>query len=63
MGIDALACMHLSPHNRPDAVVSEGIRESWWRQGMMGGIKAQFDCIKALSESESSPYTNNDSCV
>jgi non-heme chloroperoxidase len=38
--------------NRPGAVVSEGIRENWWRQGMMGGIKAQYDCIKALSESE-----------
>ena len=39
-------------YNRPGAVVSEGIRRNWWRQGMMGGIKAQYDCIKALSESE-----------
>jgi non-heme chloroperoxidase len=38
--------------NRPGAKVSEGIRENWWRQGMMGGIKAQYDCIKALSETE-----------
>jgi non-heme chloroperoxidase len=38
--------------NRPGATVSEGIRENWWRQGMMGGIKVQYDCIKALSESE-----------
>ena len=38
--------------NRAGAVVSEGIRENWWRQGMMGGIKAQYDCIKALSDSE-----------
>jgi non-heme chloroperoxidase len=38
--------------NRSGAVISEGIRENWWRQGMMGGIKAQYDCIKALSESE-----------
>jgi non-heme chloroperoxidase len=38
--------------NRPGAVVSQGIRDNWWRQGMMGGIKAQWDCIKALSESE-----------
>jgi non-heme chloroperoxidase len=38
--------------NRPGVSVSEGIRENWWRQGMMGGIKAQYDCIKALSESE-----------
>lgn len=26
--------------NRPGAVVSEGSRENWWQQGMMGGIKA-----------------------
>ncbi|MFC4527088.1 alpha/beta hydrolase [Dyella halodurans] len=39
-------------YNRPGAVVSEGIRQNWWRQGMMGGIKAQYDCIKAFSESE-----------
>jgi non-heme chloroperoxidase len=39
-------------YNRPGAAISEGIRENWWRQGMMGGIKAQYDCIKALSESE-----------
>jgi non-heme chloroperoxidase len=38
--------------NRPGAKVSQGIRDNWWRQGMMGGIKAQYDCIKALSETE-----------
>ena len=38
--------------NRPGAVVSEGIRENWWRQGMMGGIKAHYDCIKVFSETE-----------
>jgi non-heme chloroperoxidase len=38
--------------NRPGAIVSEGIRENWWRQGMMGGIKAHYDCIKVLSETE-----------
>jgi non-heme chloroperoxidase len=38
--------------NRPGAKISEGIRENWWRQAMMGGIKAQYDCVKALSESE-----------
>jgi non-heme chloroperoxidase len=38
--------------NRPGAKISQGIRDNWWRQGMMGGIKAQYDCIKALSESE-----------
>lgn len=39
-------------YNRPGAEVSQGIRDNWWRQGMMGGIKAQYDCIKALSETE-----------
>jgi len=38
--------------NRPGATISQGIRDNWWRQGMMGGIKAQYDCIKVLSESE-----------
>jgi non-heme chloroperoxidase len=38
--------------NRPGAQISQGIRDNWWRQGMMGGIKAQYDCIKALSETE-----------
>ena len=39
-------------YNRPGANISQGIRDNWWRQGMMGGIKAQYDCIKALSETE-----------
>src|SRR6201999_247270 len=38
--------------NRPGANISQGIRDNWWRQGMMGGIKAQYDCIQVLSESE-----------
>jgi non-heme chloroperoxidase len=38
--------------NRPGAKISQGIRDNWWRQGMMGGIKAQYDCVKSLSESE-----------
>ncbi len=38
--------------NRPGAKVSQGIRDNWWRQGMMGGIKAQYDCIKAFSETD-----------
>jgi non-heme chloroperoxidase len=38
--------------NRPGAKVFKGIRENWWRQGMMGGIKAQYDCIKAFSETD-----------
>ena len=38
--------------NRSGAKVSEGIRERWWLQGMMGGIKAHYDCIKAFSETD-----------
>jgi non-heme chloroperoxidase len=39
-------------YNRPGAAVSQGVRDNWWRQGMMGGIKAQYDCIKAFSETD-----------
>jgi non-heme chloroperoxidase len=38
--------------NRPGAKVSQGVIDNWWRQGMMGGAKAQYDCIKALSETD-----------
>ena len=38
--------------NRSGANVSQGIRDNWWRQAMMGGIKAQYDCIKAFSETD-----------
>jgi len=38
--------------NRPGAQVSEGLKDNWWRQGMMGAIKAQYDCIKAFSETD-----------
>jgi non-heme chloroperoxidase len=38
--------------NRPEARVSEGLIRDWWRQGMMGGAKAQYDCIKAFSETD-----------
>src|SRR6202048_2150611 len=37
-------------YNRPGAKISEGIREHWWLQGMLGGVKAHYDCIKAFSE-------------
>jgi non-heme chloroperoxidase len=39
-------------YNRPGAKVSEGVREHWWLQGMMGGIKAHYDCVKAFSETD-----------
>lgn len=38
--------------NRPGAKVSPGIIQNWWRQGMMGGAKAQYDCIKVFSETD-----------
>jgi non-heme chloroperoxidase len=38
--------------NRPGANVSEGVIRNWWRQGMMGGAKAHYDCIKAFSETD-----------
>jgi non-heme chloroperoxidase len=39
-------------YNRPGAQVSQGIIQNWYRQGMMGGIKAHYDCIKAFSETD-----------
>ena len=38
--------------NREGAEVSEGAIRNWWRQGMMGGAKAHYDCIKAFSETD-----------
>jgi non-heme chloroperoxidase len=38
--------------NRTGAKVSQGIIDNWWRQGMMGGSKAHYDCIKAFSETD-----------
>ena len=38
--------------NRPGAKASQGVIDNWWRQGMMGGIKAHYDCIKAFSETD-----------
>jgi non-heme chloroperoxidase len=38
--------------NRPGAKVSEGVIRNWWRQGMMGGTKATYDCIKVFSETD-----------
>jgi non-heme chloroperoxidase len=38
--------------NRSGASVSQGLRDSFWLQGMMAGHKAVFDCIKAFSETD-----------
>jgi non-heme chloroperoxidase len=39
-------------YNREGAKISQGVRDNWWRQGMMGAIKAHYDCIKAFSETD-----------
>ncbi|WP_429565463.1 alpha/beta fold hydrolase [Paraburkholderia sp. MM6662-R1] len=36
--------------NRPDAKVSQGLVQDFWRQGMAGSIKGQYECIKQFSE-------------
>jgi non-heme chloroperoxidase len=38
--------------NRPDSKVSQGLRDSFWLQGMLAGHKAAYDCIKAFSETD-----------
>ena len=38
--------------NRPGAEVSQGLRDSFWLQGMQCGLKAAYDCIKAFSETD-----------
>jgi non-heme chloroperoxidase len=39
-------------YNRPGATISEGVRESFWLQGMMAGYPASYFCIKAFSETD-----------
>ncbi len=39
-------------YNRPGAAISEGVRERWWTQAMMGGIKAHYDCVAAFSATD-----------
>ncbi len=39
-------------YNRPGAKISEGIRDHFWLQGMLGGMKPHYDCIKAFSETD-----------
>src|SRR5499425_3027042 len=42
-------------YNRPGAKVSEGVREAFWRQGMMAGFPGSYFCIKAFSETDLTP--------
>ena len=39
-------------YNKPGAKVSEGVRESFWLQGMMAGFPASYFCVKAFSETD-----------
>jgi non-heme chloroperoxidase len=39
-------------YNRPNAKVSQGVRDSFWLQGMLGGHKGLLDCIKQFSETD-----------
>jgi non-heme chloroperoxidase len=39
-------------YNRPGAKISEGVRRSFWHQGMLAGLPASYFCIKAFSETD-----------
>jgi len=39
-------------YNRPEAKPSETVIQNWWRQAMMGGAQAQYDGIRAFSETD-----------
>jgi non-heme chloroperoxidase len=38
--------------NKPGVKTIPGLVQNWWRQGMMGGVKAHYDCVKAFSETD-----------
>ena len=38
--------------NRPGATPIQGVIDNWWRQGMMGSVKAHYECVKAFSETD-----------
>jgi non-heme chloroperoxidase len=44
--------MQFYSYNRPGAKISEGVRDSFWLQGMMAGFPASYFCIKAFSETD-----------
>jgi len=39
-------------YNKPDTKISQGVRDSFWLQGMQASIKGAYDCIKAFSETD-----------
>jgi non-heme chloroperoxidase len=44
--------MQFYGYNCPGAKISEGVRDSFWLQGMMAGFPASYFCIKAFSETD-----------
>ena len=46
-------------YNRSGAKVSEGVRQSFWLQGMMAGLPASYFCIKAFSETDQTEDLKN----
>ncbi|MGA2365527.1 MAG: alpha/beta hydrolase [Steroidobacteraceae bacterium] len=42
-------------YNRPGAKIEQGVIRNWWRQGMMGGVKAHYDGIVAFSQTDFTP--------
>ena len=49
-------------YNKPGAKISEGVRESFWLQGMMAGLAASYFCIKAFSETDLTEESEKDRC-
>ncbi|MGK6353831.1 alpha/beta fold hydrolase [Sphingomonas sp. DT-207] len=49
--LDLENAVHIG-HSTGGGEVSEGLIRNWWRQGMMGGAKAPYDCIVAFSETD-----------
>jgi len=39
-------------YNREGAKISQGVRDNWWRQAMMGSVQAHYECVKAFSETD-----------
>lgn len=39
-------------YSRQGATISEGVRQHFWLQGMLGGINGQFDCVEQFSETD-----------
>jgi len=47
-------------YNRPGSKPSQAVIWNWWRQGMMGGAKPQYDSIEAFSATD---FTDDLKCI